>query len=170
MIKVAKRATYTILSKADFSDEELLSALIGVEALLNSSPLTYQSEDNNDLKPLTPGNFLYGQLGGGFVTEVCDVDRPKQSWRWIQELICHFWQRWIKEWLPSLTSRMKWGTLHRYFVVGDVVLVLSTDLERGHYPLGRIVSTYPGKDGHVRVVCFRTSTVYWTRLTFNNNN
>jgi DNA-binding transcriptional regulator YiaG len=152
MIKAAKRATYAILSKADVSDEELQSAFVGAEALLNNRPLTYQSADNNDLMPLTPGHFLYGQLGGRCVIEACDVDRPKQRWRRVQELVRHFWQRWIKEWLPSLTSRKKWGILNRDLAVGDVVLVLSTDLVRGHYPLGRIISTYPGKDGHVRVV------------------
>lgn len=31
---------------------------------------------------------------------------------------------------------------------GDVVLALEPNLPRGHWPLGRIVETYPGKDGH----------------------
>ena len=34
----------------------------------------------------------------------------------------------------------------------DIVLVISPDMPRGHWPLGRIIKVYSGKDGHVRVV------------------
>ena len=32
------------------------------------------------------------------------------------------------------------------------MLVMSPDSPRGHWPLGRIIKVYHGKDGHVRVV------------------
>ncbi len=152
MIKAAKKAIYAILSKADITDEELQSACIGAEALINARPLTYQSADGNDVTPLTPGHIIYGQLGGCCVMESSDIGDLRKRWRRVQELIRHFWQRWLKEWLPSLSVRKKWETVHRDFAVGDIVLVMSTDLVRGHFPLGRIVNTFPGKDSHVRVV------------------
>ena len=43
LVKSAKRAIYSILGNADINDEELLSAITGAEALLNSRPLTYLS-------------------------------------------------------------------------------------------------------------------------------
>ena len=52
MIKAAKKAIYAILSSADITDEELLSAIVGAEGLINSQPLTYQSADRPDLVPL----------------------------------------------------------------------------------------------------------------------
>ena len=60
MIKAAKKAIYAILDSADITDEELLSAVIGAEGLINSRPLTYQSSDPADLTPLTPNHFLRG--------------------------------------------------------------------------------------------------------------
>ena len=54
MIKAAKKAIRAILSNADINDEELMTTFIGVEALLNSRPLTYQSADSKDATPLTP--------------------------------------------------------------------------------------------------------------------
>ena len=69
MIKAAKKATYAILSSADITDEELLSAVVGAEGLINSRPLTYQSSSPTDLTPLTPNHFLHGQLGGRFAPD-----------------------------------------------------------------------------------------------------
>ena len=45
MIKSAKRAIKAILGNADVTDEELMTAIIGAEGLINSRPLTYQTAD-----------------------------------------------------------------------------------------------------------------------------
>ena len=57
MIKCAKHAIYAVLGNEDIRDEELLTAFAGVESLLNSRPLTYQSADPKDAPPLTPNHF-----------------------------------------------------------------------------------------------------------------
>ena len=54
MIKSAKRAIKAILGNADVTDEELLTAIIGTEDLINSRPLTYKTADPSDNVPLTP--------------------------------------------------------------------------------------------------------------------
>ena len=64
MIKAAKKAIRAILSDADVNDEELRTTFTGVEALMNSRPLTYQSANPKDVTPLTPNHFLHGQAGG----------------------------------------------------------------------------------------------------------
>ena len=43
MIKAAKGAICAVLSNADVNDEELTTAFVGVEALLHSRPLMYQT-------------------------------------------------------------------------------------------------------------------------------
>lgn len=48
MIKSAKRAIYAVLKDADVNDEELQTAFVGVESLMNSRPLTALSNDLND--------------------------------------------------------------------------------------------------------------------------
>ena len=54
MIKAAKQEVYAILGNADVTDEELHTAFVGAEALINSRPLTYQSSNPKDETPLTP--------------------------------------------------------------------------------------------------------------------
>ena len=154
MIKSAKRAIKDILSHADVTDEELLSAFVGAEGLINSRPLTYQSADPNDNVPLTPNHLLLGQLGGIFApespVEICC--NPRKRWRRrVQELIRNFWSRWLKDWVPSLNRYVKWTDEHKNLKPGDIVLVLSPDTPRANWPLGRIVRVHPGRDGHVRV-------------------
>ena len=69
----------------------------------------------------------------------------------IIKLISHFWRRWLKEWLPSQNVRSRWNEEKKDLKMGDVVLAISSDLPRAHWPLGRITEIYPGKDNHVRI-------------------
>ena len=61
------------------------------------------------------------------------------------------WQRWLKEYLPMLTARPKWYDDEKNLKIGDVVLLVQPGLPRENWPLGRIVDSFPGKDGHTRV-------------------
>ena len=154
MIKAAKRATYAILGNADVTDEELMTAFTGAEALINSRPLTYQSASPSDDVPLTPNHFLFGQVGGPFAPESVDGSQfnPRKRWRRVQELVQHFWHRWLREWLPTLNRRTKWQKEQKDVQVNDVVLVIDPDTPRGQWPLGRVLEVYPGKDNHARAV------------------
>ena len=107
MIKAAKRAILAILGKADVNDEELITAFTGAECLVNSRPLTYQSAYPKDDVPLTPNHFLFGQVGGQFAPQEVEEAHHnlRKRWRRIQELFRHFWYRWMREWVPSLSSR-----------------------------------------------------------------
>ena len=154
MIKAAKRAILAILGNADITDEELLTTFTEVESLLNSRPLTYQTANPEDNVPLTPNHFLHGQVGGMFAPEMDKEEsyNPKKRWRRIQELIRHFWRRWMTEWVPSLSGRKKWFKERKNLQVGDIVLLVSPENQRAQWPLARILETYPGKDGFVRSV------------------
>ena len=131
-----------------------MTAFTGAKALINSRPLTYQSANPNDDVPLTPNHFLHGQIGGQFAPESVDDNKNldvKKRWRWIQELVKHFWCRWMRELLPNLNSRKKWLNPQRNLQVWQIVLLISPDAPRGQWPLGRVVEVYPGEDGRVRV-------------------
>ena len=164
-IKSAKKALRAIFQSADITDEELQSAFIGAEALINSRPLSYQSADPTDDVPLTPNHFLIGQLGGAYAPDV--IDKPHNDhtkrWRRVQELIRHYWARWLKEWVPALNARVKWRTERNNLKTNDVVLVLSANTPRAHWPLGRVLRVHPGRDGRVRVVTVQTGNGVLTR-------
>ena len=166
MIKAAKRAIFAILGNADVNDEELMTAFTGAESLINSRPLTYQSANPADDIPLTPNHFLQGQIGGKFAPEADEdiSDNPKRRWRRIQELTRHFWQRWMREWVSSLNSRKKWYQSQKNLQIGDIVLLVSSENPQAHWPLGKVIEVYPGKDGYVRSVKLQVSDKQFVRL------
>ena len=157
MIKSAKRAITAVLNDADVYDEELQTAFIGVESLMNSRPLTTLSDDPNDEPVLTPNHFLIGQMGGELAPQNVDTTgfNPRKRWRRVQELIRKVWQRWMREYLPHIGSRQKWFFPTENLKEGDVVLIIDQDAPRRQWKVGRIEATYPGADGLVRVVDVR---------------
>ena len=95
MVKAAKKAIYVVVGERDVNDEELITVFAGVESLLNSRPLTYQSSDPRDDVPLTPNHFLHGQMGGQFAPESVETTPlyPRQRWRKVQDIISRVWRR-----------------------------------------------------------------------------
>ena len=65
-----------VIGNADFTDEELLTTIVGGEGLLNCRPLTCQTSDSNDERLSTPEHFLNGQLVGQIAQEFDAICPP----------------------------------------------------------------------------------------------
>ncbi|XP_065190901.1 uncharacterized protein LOC135821832 [Sycon ciliatum] len=155
VVKAAKRAITTVLANASLTDEELLTALIEAEHLINTRPLTTVSDDAQDDQPLTPQHFLVGRMDAPLAKEVTllgEHQHQRKRWAAVQRLVDEVWQRWKREFLPSLNLRKCWRQAKKSLKVGDVVMWMSPGTPRGQWPLGRIMETFPGKDNKVRVV------------------
>ena len=139
---------------------------IGVESLLNSTPLTTVSDDPNDDLVLTPNHFQIGQMGGDYVPDSVDSTpfNLRKRWRRVQELTRHVWQRWMREYLPHIGSRPKWFFPVDNIQVGDVVIVIDPNAARRDWKVGRIEQTYPDPDGLVRVADVRVKDKVLKRL------
>ncbi|XP_025264356.1 uncharacterized protein LOC112637891 [Camponotus floridanus] len=69
----------------------------------------------------------------------------------------HFWERWSKEYLHSITHRPKWLREETGFKVGRLCLIRNELTPPTKWPLARIAKIHPGEDGQVRVVTVRTA-------------
>ncbi|GIY52639.1 endonuclease [Caerostris darwini] len=68
LIRSVKSLLVRILGRSSVNFEELLTILYDVEASINSRPLTYISDDSDELIPLTPSLFLQDiKQGGGYL-------------------------------------------------------------------------------------------------------
>ena len=72
----------------------------------------------------------------------------------------HFWKRWLREYVPSLTERWKWQGDVRNLATGDLVLVVD-----GNFVRGRITRVLPGDDGRVRAAEVRAKSGTYVRTT-----
>ena len=117
------------------------------------------SSDPNDLRPLTSGHFLIGGPLTSLPQEDLSDERPARlsSWQHAQQMRQHFWRRWHKEYLNELTVRSKWHSGSANIAMGAVVLIKEDNAPPLQWKLARVIETYPGNDGVVRVVSVKTA-------------
>ena len=87
-----------------------------------------------------------------------------EHFRYQQRLQSHFWSCWLREYLPSLTVRQKWTKEEVPLKQGDVVLISEDNIPRVKWKLGKVVDTFPGKDGRIRTVRVQTKKGMINRL------
>ena len=172
LIKSVKRCLRKIIGQARLNYDEMTTALVEVEAVLNSRPLTYVTTDDMD-EPLTPSHLLTGhrilslpdnpKLNEEEEDEEFNLIERKQLTRRARHLnrtLNTFWTRWRQEYLLELREA------HRYhpgspnvvpIKVGDVVVVHSSEQPRAFWKLGRVVEVVRGRDGQIRGAKLRVS-------------
>ena len=160
MVASVKRALRVVLGRAVVYEEALQTAIVEVEAVINSRPLTHVSSEPGDLEALTPNHILLGRPARLLPAQLGDLTRvdARSHWRQARALAAQFWQRWLREYIPTLTQRQKWISDTRNLCVGDLVLLVGDNTPRGLWPLARVTEMFPGRDGRVRSVEVATAT------------
>ncbi|XP_058449300.1 uncharacterized protein LOC131429265 [Malaya genurostris] len=159
-IKTAKQYLGKIAGNQNFTFEELSTLLAQVAATMNSRPITPISSNVNDPQPLTPAHFLIGRA----LTTVPEINMLERNisslsrWEYIQRLAQEFRSRWQLEYVRSLQRFTKWQRSTKNIVVGDFVILVKDDEKPRQWPLGRVLETFPGPDGLVRVVLVKTGS------------
>lgn len=158
-VKAMKHHLKRVIGPRVIDHRQLRPLLCGVEAVLNSRPLTPLTDDPNDMQALTPGHFI---ANGPLVVpppfqHINDNDLTgKRLWQERQKMLAHFWKRWANEYLTTLQERKKWRTLKENVAVGQLVLIRDENLPPAQWKLGRIAEVYPDKNNVVRNVLIRT--------------
>ena len=146
------------------ADVVLQTLLTEVERVLNRRAPTANSDGPSDFEPLTHAHFLMQRKAICLPPGVFDkTDMYKKKWRQVQYLANLFWERWLKEYLPSLQPRAKWRKALPNVKPNALVLLVNDNTPRGHWNLGRVIETYPGPDGLVRTVKVKTKDSVYVR-------
>ena len=120
------------------NDETLLTLMAETEKIINDRPLTPPSCDPMDIEPLTPSKLLLLKNNlcfppGGFNKKDQCVRRWYKQAQYLADI---FWNRWLREYLPTLQARQKWMTHKRNLKAGDLVLIVDERVPRGMWRLG----------------------------------
>ena len=159
-IRTVRQVLAALLKGQTLDDEELLTLMCEVEAIVNGRPIAKISEDPKDCEALTPNHLLLLRSGPVLPpAALIKEDQYSSRWRQVQYLADVFWRRWLCEYLPSLQQRQKWNTPTRNLAtVGDIVLVVHEKFPWGSWLLGRVQEVYPNKnDGHIHRVKVKTT-------------
>lgn len=145
--------------------EEMCTLVIQIEGILNSRPLFAQSNDPNDLSPITPSHFLIGRV----LTSIPDIDYTNTNkyrltrLEHIQKLYQQFWRRFSKQYISQLHQQYKWKDAPPTISVGTLVLIKNTLHPPCQWPMGIITQLFPGRDGITRVAEIQTPKGLITR-------
>ena len=131
IVKHTKQSLKSVHKDHPVYEESLKTFLIDVEFALSSRPLLPLSDDINDLDALTPNHFLIGTQPLYFNPNIkCEKIDSRIRWKAVQALSKMFWDRFVKEYLPSLQIRAKWNKPTRNLTINDMVLVKDDNLTR----------------------------------------
>lgn len=152
LVRVIKELLRRSLGKTTLTYEELCTILCEIEAIINSRPLTYVSEDSQDLIPLTPAMFLT-QNSSFDVTDLqsSEFSNFQRRVRYRQKILEDIRSRFRKEYLSQLVQKRPKGKTREY-VIGEVVLVEDPNKKRVYWPLAKVIEVIMGKDGKVRTL------------------
>ena len=163
-----KRCLRKTIGQAKLTYDELATAVVEIEGILNSRPLSYVSSDDLE-EPLTPSHLITGRrlLSLPDIIHHTAEEEVKSTpevltrrMRHLNYCLTRFWTRWRKEYLLELREA------HRHHhgcnkppqvTQGDVVVIHSTGQPRGFWRLGRVVKVLPGRDGVIRGAILRVA-------------
>ena len=139
-MKSVKTVLRLVLKETYVTESVLGTALIEVEAVLNSRPLTHNSTDPDDYVAFTPNHFLHTHRDvGDLPLPVVCLDKEinsRRRWRQAQVLADHVCRRWLNEYSPALTVRHKWLRDQSSVNKNDLVLMVEKNRPRGQWELG----------------------------------
>ena len=150
LVRSCKKAMHAVLGNRSVTEDVLSTTMCIVDKTLNARPLTPISSDINDLEALTPNQFLLGNRNVCLPYLPCAeefVDHRK-LFRQTQAYANLIWDRFRKEYLPTLNNRQKWrSTANETLKKGDLVWLIEESDKRGYFNLCRVTETIDGSDG-----------------------
>lgn len=165
MIRTVKKVLAEIKPKRLPTDEVLRNLMIEIENVINSRPLTHVPIDEESSPALTPNHFLVGSSNGSKPRVPFDDSAlaMRQSWKTSQILANYFWKRWVLEYTPVISRRVKWFNPVKPIAVGDTVIVVDSSFPRNCWPKGRVLEVKSSKDGQVRSATVQTASGIFER-------
>ncbi|GFT16452.1 integrase catalytic domain-containing protein [Trichonephila clavipes] len=156
LVRIIKELLRRSLGKSILSYEELSTVICDCEFLINSRPLTYISENPQELIPLTPAMFLIENR----CSDTTDIDelnsrdlRKRMKYR--IKLLSDLRQRFRKEYLSELIQKQNDNRVREPRIV-EMVIIGNDNKKRLSWPIAKIIELIPGRDGEIRTVRLKT--------------
>lgn len=175
LVGIVKQCLKKSLTKQLLTENQLVTIIKEIEAVVNTRPLTYVGADLEDV--LRPSDFL--TMGRCITTEPVDrMIQPSDSvtkknlieaWKRGQNILMDFKTMFQNQYLPSLRER--YNNSHqeprvkssKEPQVGDIVQIKGETKNRENWRVGKIVTLLRGQDGECRVARVKVGDTEFTR-------
>lgn len=158
-VKSFKHHLKRIIGRQPLAGKALIQTAIQIEGCLNSRPLWPASDDPSDLRVITPADIFLGKpIISQPLAEYVEnqPDNRLTWWQQRQKLHQKLWRQWQDDYLTTLQVRRKWYRIETNIKVNDMVIVREDNLPPTQWCVGRVLETFPDKEGLVRTVKIRT--------------
>lgn len=159
MVGVTKAVLKRVMGRSRLTLDELTTVLVQTEGYINARPLTVINDDM-DREVITPACFL-----GGIAPPPAPAGEKLEEYllrgiKILEDRARHLWKIWTEEYLSRLET---WDARARrngeHPRVGDLVLMNpESALNKGSWPLARVVSFLPSRDGFPRIAEVKTAS------------
>lgn len=156
LVGLVKRVLRKTLGKSSLTYCEMETMLCDCESIINSRPLTYISDDQNELAPITPAMFIQEIKENGVPElDVIETTNLQKKFQYRAKLRQDLRKRFRSEYLGQLRQQAE--KQKSTIQVGDVVMIENENSKRLDWPLAKVTELYPGRDGKVRLVGVNTA-------------
>ena len=165
-VKSFKHHLIRTIRNHTLTQEEFLTVICRIEAVLNSRPLCSLPSSPLDADQfLTPGHFI---IGGPLLAvpelSVTHISLNRLSrWQLIIQCVQSFWKKWSSSYLQSLMQRYKWTKPSLPLKVGDIVILKKMNTPPLSWPLAKVICLFPDEKGIARVAKLQCSGAQFTR-------
>ena len=172
LVKSVKDPLAKTLGRSLVSFDVLRTIIQEIAAVVNSRPLTHQSDDPDELKPITPADFLGSsgviplsmQVPSERETHPLSAPELLRAARASANYSRHLASRWQREYLQQLRSaNIEDSGKDKPLKIGDVALLRDAPKPRLQWQLVRVTEAHLGRDGRPRTYSIRFSNGTITR-------
>ena len=158
-VKVLKRSlAHALQPGIVLAYDELVTLLSRISYSINQRPLgiantSQSSQQEDNLTPLTPNMMLLGRNSNESPPlDYKEDERFSSRLSYVSTVETTWWNKWVKDVMPTLLPYPKWRKEQRNLAEGDLVLMWYTGNMKDHYRMARVVEVFPDQKGLVRTV------------------
>ncbi|XP_039451485.2 uncharacterized protein LOC120430439 [Culex pipiens pallens] len=160
LVRSAKDALKALHDGKKLTDEILHTVLAEAEDMVNSRPLTYIPQESAEDEAITPNHFIRG-LPAGEREEAnvpaSSAEALRDNYKRSQQLADMLWQRWLKEYVPTVNQRTKWCAEQKPIEEGELVYLVDGN-NRRTWIRGIVEKVIRGVDGRLAILECRSKS------------
>ena len=163
MVKTVKLSLSKLLKSQVYKEEEYRTIFAIVTSIVNSRPLWPASDGDLSQPPIICNDLLRPR---GLPRDPLTMNvpsNPRKRYDHIQNVVNDWWKIWLRNFTPNLQCGSKWFKDRKNIDVGDIVLIIDTDVRRSEWSMGIVENVYRGDDERVRSVRVRTAAGSYDR-------